>query len=193
MHVLDDEIKIGKCHIDVYTFALLVVNYSYLGAHALALLGEYLTLIAWIYTYIVFIVEPTLGRTTQVGNIQSVPGNLKMASPVDHAERALGGLTIMDPMFYCLNHPKIQCESPTAVAWEANKPLVKEDVQVAPPQAGEVRIKILFTALCHTDVYTWSGKDPEGLFPCILGHEATGQVLFAMLTNSSFLLFECRG
>ena len=45
-----------------------------------------------------------------------------------------------------------------AVAWEANKPLSIEDVQVAPPQAGEVRIKILFTALCHTDAYTWSGK-----------------------------------
>ncbi|XP_010936050.1 alcohol dehydrogenase class-3 [Elaeis guineensis] len=63
-----------------------------------------------------------------------------------------------------------------AVAWEANKPLSIEDVQVAPPQAGEVRIKILFTALCHTDAYTWSGKDPEGLFPCILGHEAAGIV-----------------
>ncbi|KAJ7008975.1 hypothetical protein NC653_007586 [Populus alba x Populus x berolinensis] len=64
----------------------------------------------------------------------------------------------------------------TAVAWEANKPLVIEEVQVAPPQAGEVRVKILFAALCHTDAYTWSGKDPEGLFPCILGHEAAGIV-----------------
>lgn len=45
-----------------------------------------------------------------------------------------------------------------AVAYEPNKPLVIEDVQVAPPQAGEVRIKILYTALCHTDAYTWSGK-----------------------------------
>ncbi|KAL6502929.1 alcohol dehydrogenase [Orobanche hederae] len=63
-----------------------------------------------------------------------------------------------------------------AVAWEPNKPLVIEDVQVAPPQAGEVRVKVLFTALCHTDAYTWSGKDPEGLFPCILGHEAAGIV-----------------
>jgi hypothetical protein len=45
-----------------------------------------------------------------------------------------------------------------AVAYEPNKPLVIEDVQVAPPQAGEVRVKILFTALCHTDHYTWSGK-----------------------------------
>ncbi|GFZ13482.1 GroES-like zinc-binding dehydrogenase family protein [Actinidia rufa] len=63
-----------------------------------------------------------------------------------------------------------------AVAWEPNKPLVIEDVQVAPPQAGEVRIQILYSALCHTDAYTWSGKDPEGLFPCILGHEAAGIV-----------------
>ncbi|KAI4363988.1 hypothetical protein MLD38_020135 [Melastoma candidum] len=68
----------------------------------------------------------------------------------------------------------ITCKA--AVAWEANKPLVIEDVQVAPPQDGEVRVKILFKALCHTDAYTWSGKDPEGLFPCILGHEAAGVV-----------------
>ena len=45
-----------------------------------------------------------------------------------------------------------------AVAWEPNKLLSVEDVEVAPPQAGEVRIKILFTALCHTDAYTWGGK-----------------------------------
>ncbi|KAL5705272.1 hypothetical protein ACHQM5_023600 [Ranunculus cassubicifolius] len=50
----------------------------------------------------------------------------------------------------------ITCKA--TVAWEPNKPLVIEDVEVAPPQAGEVRIKILFTALCHTDAYTWSGK-----------------------------------
>lgn len=61
-----------------------------------------------------------------------------------------------------------------AVAWEPNKPLTIEDVEVAPPQANEVRIQILFTALCHTDAYTLGGKDPEGLFPCILGHEAAG-------------------
>ena len=44
--------------------------------------------------------------------------------------------------------------------------------QVAPPKAGEVRLKVVSNALCHTDVYTLSGQDPEGLFPCILGHEA---------------------
>ncbi|MCO5564667.1 hypothetical protein L7F22_018334 [Adiantum nelumboides] len=63
-----------------------------------------------------------------------------------------------------------------AVAWEALKPLTIEDVEVAPPQQGEVRIKITHTALCHTDSYTLDGKDPEGLFPCILGHEAAGIV-----------------
>ena len=47
---------------------------------------------------------------------------------------------------------------------------------VAPPQAGEVRIKITHTALCHTDAFTLSGEDPEGKFPCILGHEAAGIV-----------------
>jgi hypothetical protein len=45
-----------------------------------------------------------------------------------------------------------------AVAWEAGKPLVIEEVEVAPPQAMEVRVKILYTALCHTDVYFWEAK-----------------------------------
>lgn len=45
-----------------------------------------------------------------------------------------------------------------AVAWEAGKPLVMEEVEVAPPQKHEVRIKILFTSLCHTDVYFWEAK-----------------------------------
>lgn len=47
-----------------------------------------------------------------------------------------------------------------------------EDVTVAPPGPGEVRLKVHSNALCHTDIYTLSGQDPEGLFPCILGHEA---------------------
>ncbi|GAQ82354.1 alcohol dehydrogenase class-3 [Klebsormidium nitens] len=68
----------------------------------------------------------------------------------------------------------ITCKA--AVAYEAGKPLQVIDVQVAPPQAGEVRIKITHTALCHTDKFTLSGEDPEGLFPCILGHEAAGIV-----------------
>ncbi|KAL3083223.1 hypothetical protein niasHS_011025 [Heterodera schachtii] len=68
----------------------------------------------------------------------------------------------------------IKCKA--AVAWKPNEPLAIEEVEVAPPKAGEVRVKILFTALCHTDQYTLSGRDPEGIFPSILGHEAAGVV-----------------
>ncbi|CAL1283534.1 unnamed protein product [Larinioides sclopetarius] len=72
-----------------------------------------------------------------------------------------------------INAP-IQCKA--AVAWEPKKPLSLETVEVAPPKAGEVRIKILATAVCHTDAYTLDGLDPEGIFPCILGHEGGGVV-----------------
>ena len=63
-----------------------------------------------------------------------------------------------------------------AVAWAPNEPLTVEMVTVAPPKAGEVRLKIIANALCHTDLYTLSGQDAEGKFPCILGHEAGGIV-----------------
>lgn len=63
-----------------------------------------------------------------------------------------------------------------AVAWKPNEPLKVELVTVAPPKAGEVRIKVFANALCHTDLYTLSGQDAEGKFPCILGHEAGGVV-----------------
>lgn len=62
------------------------------------------------------------------------------------------------------------------MAWEANKPLQIETVSVAAPKAGEVRIRILATGVCHTDLYTLSGLDPEGIFPTILGHEGAGVV-----------------
>ncbi|KAI8014909.1 Alcohol dehydrogenase 1 [Camellia lanceoleosa] len=62
----------------------------------------------------------------------------------------------------------------TAVAWEAGKPLVIEEVEVAPPQKMEVRLQILYTSLCHTDVYFWEAKGQTPLFPRILGHEAGG-------------------
>ncbi|EIN10373.1 class III ADH enzyme [Punctularia strigosozonata HHB-11173 SS5] len=68
----------------------------------------------------------------------------------------------------------IKCKA--AVCWGAGEPLKLEEVEVAPPKAHEVRIKILYTGICHTDEYTRSGKDPEGLFPCILGHEGGGIV-----------------
>ncbi|XP_059624597.1 alcohol dehydrogenase 1-like [Cornus florida] len=68
----------------------------------------------------------------------------------------------------------IRCKA--AVAWEAGKPLVIEEVEVAPPQKMEVRLRILFTSLCHTDVYFWEAKGQTPLFPRILGHEAGGIV-----------------
>uniref|UniRef100_A0A7S2RRR9 S-formylglutathione hydrolase n=1 Tax=Eucampia antarctica TaxID=49252 RepID=A0A7S2RRR9_9STRA len=58
------------------------------------------------------------------------------------------------------------------VARAAKQPLTLEEIIVGPPKAGEVRVKVMANALCHTDVYTLDGSDPEGLFPCILGHEA---------------------
>ena len=62
------------------------------------------------------------------------------------------------------------------MAWEAGKDLTIEDVEVAPPKAHEVRIEIQYTGVCHTDAYALSGKDPEGAFPVVLGHEGAGVV-----------------
>ena len=68
----------------------------------------------------------------------------------------------------------IKCKA--AVAWGPNQPLTIEEVDVMPPQAGEVRVRILASGVCHTDAYTLSGEDPEGVFPAILGHEGGGIV-----------------
>ena len=64
-----------------------------------------------------------------------------------------------------------------AVAWQAGQPLTIENVDLAGPRAGEVLVEIHATGICHTDEYTLSGADPEGLFPAILGHEGAGIVL----------------
>merc|ERR1712179_457704 len=85
----------------------------------------------------------------------------KMSTAVMDALKATNGKTIT-------------CKA--AVAWEAKKPLDVTDIQVAPPKAGEVRVKVISNALCHTDIYTLDGHDPEGLFPCVLGHEAAAVV-----------------
>lgn len=68
----------------------------------------------------------------------------------------------------------IRCRA--AIAWKAGAPLSVEEVDVAPPKAGEVRVKIVATGVCHTDAFTLSGEDPEGIFPAILGHEGGGIV-----------------
>ncbi len=67
-------------------------------------------------------------------------------------------------------------KSIAAIAWEAGKPLELDEIEVAAPKAGEVLVEIAATSVCHTDAYTLSGADPEGLFPSILGHEGAGIV-----------------
>ena len=64
-----------------------------------------------------------------------------------------------------------------AVAYQSGQPLVIEQVELAGPRAGEVLVEIKATGVCHTDAYTLSGADPEGLFPTILGHEGAGVVV----------------
>lgn len=64
-----------------------------------------------------------------------------------------------------------------AVCWEAGADLKVETVEVAPPKAGEVRIRATHCGVCHTDAYASSGRDPEGLFPVVLGHETAGVVV----------------
>jgi S-(hydroxymethyl)glutathione dehydrogenase/alcohol dehydrogenase len=63
-----------------------------------------------------------------------------------------------------------------AVAWEAGKPLEIETIDLEGPRQGECLVRLAATGVCHTDAYTLSGRDPEGLFPVVLGHEGAGVV-----------------
>lgn len=63
-----------------------------------------------------------------------------------------------------------------AVAWEAGKPLSIEELELSGPKKGEVLVRMVATGVCHTDAFTLSGDDPEGIFPSILGHEGGGIV-----------------
>uniref|UniRef100_A0A672G5M9 Enoyl reductase (ER) domain-containing protein n=1 Tax=Salarias fasciatus TaxID=181472 RepID=A0A672G5M9_SALFA len=85
------------------------------------------------------------------------------------------------PLFLSFKHNStrggtevIKCKA--AVAWESNKPLVIEEIEVAPPEANEIRVKIVTTGLCHTDLYQlYDNKHPDAL-PTVLGHEGAGIV-----------------
>ena len=68
-------------------------------------------------------------------------------------------------------------KSRAAVAFAAGAPLKIVEIDVAPPKAGEVRVRITHSGVCHTDAFTLSGDDPEGLFPVVLGHEGAGIVV----------------
>ena len=68
-------------------------------------------------------------------------------------------------------------KSRAAVAFEAGQPLQIVEIDVEPPRKGEVLVKITHTGVCHTDAFTLSGDDPEGIFPAVLGHEGAGVVV----------------
>ena len=68
-------------------------------------------------------------------------------------------------------------ETRAAVAYKAGEPLTVDTVQLDGPKDGEVLVEIKATGICHTDEFTLSGADPEGLFPTILGHEGAGIVV----------------
>ena len=67
--------------------------------------------------------------------------------------------------------------SRAAVAHQAGEPLTIETIEVHGPREGEVLVEIKATGICHTDAFTLSGADPEGLFPSVLGHEGAGVVV----------------
>jgi S-(hydroxymethyl)glutathione dehydrogenase / alcohol dehydrogenase len=75
-----------------------------------------------------------------------------------------------------------------AVSYRANEPLVIEEVELEGPRTGEVLLELKATGVCHTDEFTRSGADPEGLFPVIFGHEGAGIVVEvgAGVTNEAF-------
>ena len=64
-----------------------------------------------------------------------------------------------------------------AVAWEPKQPLVIEEIDIEGPREGEVLLKVVASGVCHTDAFTLSGDDPEGAFPCVLGHEGGCEVV----------------
>ena len=75
-----------------------------------------------------------------------------------------------------LQEGQTHIKSKAAVAWGPGEPLKMEEVDVELPKKGEVLVRIVATGVCHTDAFTLSGDDPEGVFPSILGHEGGGIV-----------------
>src|ERR1700684_189882 len=81
------------------------------------------------------------------------------------------------PHIWCVQGSFRPRKTRAAVCYAAAKPLVIEEVELDGPKAGEVLVEIKATGVCHTDEFTRSGADPEGLFPVILGHEGAGVVV----------------
>lgn len=114
----------------------------------------------------------TLVRDTR--SLNGLSGfNTLLRTPSLTAMRPAVGTTTLGALF-STGSQSVECDA--AVAWSAGSPLSIERVVVGPPKAGEVRVKLERTAVCHTDAFTLSGDDPEGIFPSILGHEGAGYV-----------------
>src|SRR5205809_2225203 len=79
------------------------------------------------------------------------------------------------PLIFIPRRQKMKTKA--AIAWKAGAPLTIEEVDLAGPRAGEVLVEVKATGICHTDYYTLSGADSEGIFPSILGHEGAGIVV----------------
>jgi S-(hydroxymethyl)glutathione dehydrogenase/alcohol dehydrogenase len=79
--------------------------------------------------------------------------------------------------FVACHTGEISMKARAAVAWEPGKPLEIEELDVEGPREGEVLLKVVASGVCHTDAFTLSGDDPEGAFPCVLGHEGGCEVL----------------
>ena len=137
-------------------------------------------------------VRPPRRPSTRASSSSSVPSGSGTAS---RAPRAPGhGCSVLDFKMRagigaaaCLRRAWITLAAPVhrsqpmktraAVAWKAGAPLTIETVDLEGPKAGEVLVEVKATGICHTDQFTLSGADPEGLFPAILGHEGAGVVL----------------
>ena len=81
-----------------------------------------------------------------------------------------------------------------AIAWEPGKSLEVDEVEIDGPRRGEVLVQLAATGVCHTDAFTLSGDDPEGVFPAILGHEGGGVVADCqqLLAACRYLFTECK-
>lgn len=84
---------------------------------------------------------------------------------------------LINSYLFAVNKEGITMKSRAAVAFGPGEPLKIVEIDVMPPKAGEVLVKISHTGVCHTDAFTLSGDDPEGLFPVVLGHEGAGVVV----------------
>jgi S-(hydroxymethyl)glutathione dehydrogenase / alcohol dehydrogenase len=113
--------------------------------------------------------------TGTTGRIQSAERGLNTAAPAVSSN--LGFYASQAEAIPRTNEGAPIMKAKAAVAWEPRKPLVIEEVEVEGPREGEVLLKVHASGVCHTDAFTLSGDDPEGAFPCILGHEGGCEVV----------------